>query len=408
MSELTYVFSEAGLEASASFDGVSGINVEFFGYNQKLPALVETVLSKLANLELTKEQFDVNMERYKREIQSLRKQKAHQQMTLFHNYLMNHRGYSLKELEETLDKITYEKLMEHYKKLFEQIFVEGLIYGNADPKEAAESYGNLIQKYILKNGKVKPYELQDVMATRKGNLKIPANGITHVLRFENFNSDDNNSAIGNEYFYNLDTPKEWAAMRFLAHVASVPCFDQLRTKEQLGYLVWSSPDISRGLMSFRVIIQSVVADPIKLDERIELFLQDFRKELAAMDTKVFESNKEGIINDLLEKTKGVSHQLGYYWTEFENARYQFERRQHVAKEVTKLSLEEVLAVFDQYILGSKGTRAKLSVQCFGKDHKVPEMETKDSKIHLLTPETVLGFKDKAGYYPFPYGIHPKL
>ncbi|ETO03524.1 hypothetical protein RFI_33881, partial [Reticulomyxa filosa] len=53
MSELTYTFTEASLSSYAAFDNVSGINVDFFGYNQKLPALVETVLSKLGNFELS-------------------------------------------------------------------------------------------------------------------------------------------------------------------------------------------------------------------------------------------------------------------------------------------------------------------------------------------------------------------
>ncbi|ETO29023.1 insulysin unit 3 (M16 family) [Reticulomyxa filosa] len=222
MSELTYTFTEASLSSYAAFDNVSGINVDFFGYNQKLPALVETVLSKLGNFELSEDQFEVNLERYKRQIQSIRKTKGHQQVALFENYILyvhsifclvdcvieysNDRAYSLEDMEQEVEKVTYKGLLKHYQNLFEEIFVEGLIYGNAEPDQIKQIYAKLIQKYILKDGKSKVYPLKDYLVSRKGALKIPANGLTHTLRFENFNSNDNNSAIGNNYFYTADTP----------------------------------------------------------------------------------------------------------------------------------------------------------------------------------------------------------
>ncbi|ETO29022.1 hypothetical protein RFI_08104 [Reticulomyxa filosa] len=204
----------------------------------------------------------------------------------------------------------------------------------------------------------------------------------------------------------------------MSHMASVPCFDQLRTKEQLGYLVWSFPDNVRGTMSFRVVIQSTVAHPIKLDERIEQFLQDFRKELAATTTETLESNKEGVINDLLEKTKGISQQLAHYWNEFGvinlllllylfNGRYQFDRRSLVANVIARLSLENILSFYDEFILGSKNTLSKLSVQCFSKSNTIPTVtneEAKKSKIHLVERDKILSFRKECGYNPFPYDI----
>ncbi|ETO22874.1 hypothetical protein RFI_14321 [Reticulomyxa filosa] len=127
MRELTYVFSEAGLSWSIEMDNTHGINAFFFGYNQTLPILIETVLSKFADFKLTqvtfffffcihlhmiqsfvyfvyyvtcfccckkkkkkkKEQFEVNLERFKRQLQSLRKSRAHQQVALFRNYVMS-------------------------------------------------------------------------------------------------------------------------------------------------------------------------------------------------------------------------------------------------------------------------------------------------------------------------------
>ncbi len=73
----------------------------------------------------------------------------------------------------------------------------------------------------------------------------------------------------------------------------------------MGYLVSSFNDFIRGYLSFRVIVQSSNYDPNKLDERIELFLDNFRNFIANMDNHTFELNKNSVINNLLKKPKTI-------------------------------------------------------------------------------------------------------
>lgn len=55
-------------------------------------------------------------------------------------------------------------------------------------------------------------------------------------------------------------------------------YDQLRTKEQLGYIVWSDAVSVAGAQGFRVEIQSSSHDPVHLDERIENCIATICKE----------------------------------------------------------------------------------------------------------------------------------
>jgi len=50
-----------------------------------------------------------------------------------------------------------------------------------------------------------------------------------------------------------------------------PCFDTLRTHEQLGYMVFSSIVRTGGLQGFRIIVQSE-RSALYLETRIEAFL----------------------------------------------------------------------------------------------------------------------------------------
>lgn len=66
-----------------------------------------------------------------------------------------------------------------------------------------------------------------------------------------------------------------ALLELFCHFVDEPCFDQLRTKEQLGYIVNASFRRSRGVQGFRVIVQSA-RDLDYVNQRIELFIDSIR------------------------------------------------------------------------------------------------------------------------------------
>jgi len=63
-----------------------------------------------------------------------------------------------------------------------------------------------------------------------------------------------------------------ALLELLAHLISEPAFDQLRTKEQLGYIVFTTVMKSGHFMGLRMIVQSSHKDPVYLNQRVEVRL----------------------------------------------------------------------------------------------------------------------------------------
>ena len=53
---------------------------------------------------------------------------------------------------------------------------------------------------------------------------------------------------------------------FFIHPNIEPAFDTLRTKEQLGYIVFSSVHSAHCVQGIRLIVQSIVADPVYLEQ----------------------------------------------------------------------------------------------------------------------------------------------
>ena len=93
-------------------------------------------------------------------------------------------------------------------------------------------------------------------------------------------------------------------LSLLVHLIHEPAFDQLRTQEQLGYVVSTSTSIAVSSMALEIKIQSTRA-PWYLEERVETFLEQFRDTLAGISQEDFAAKKDGLIIKLLARPKNL-------------------------------------------------------------------------------------------------------
>ena len=423
LSDSTYVFEEAALSYSASFNGSSCVIFKFGGYNQKLSKLIETVFDTFKNLKIDREQYENNKEKYNRMIVSMKKSQPYSHCDMIDSLFLTPKSVSLYDLEQAYKQISYENTCNHYAKIFDSLYVESLIYGNIDDKDAMQEYYEIIDKYLVSTDEAKVYSLKEQQESDNNLsiLKLPPNK-NYCVSFKCPNEEDKNSCISATYLYKMDSVKDFAALKLFSHLINAPCFDQLRTKEQLGYIVWSFPQISKGFMSFRIMIQSNVANPNKLNCRTEEFLnKSFGEFLKNLDDETFELNKKSVINNLLEKPKTIYEQNGKYWREIGRRRYQFEREQNVAKQIDSIKKEDLIAFYNAFIVqgggGGGAQRTKLIVQCFGNQHDLELKDVSDEdQESRFVDENVINWKiedvtevrEKCGYYPNPYTETAKL
>ncbi|KEF50901.1 insulysin [Exophiala aquamarina CBS 119918] len=107
-----------------------------------------------------------------------------------------------------------------------------------------------------------------------------------------------------EYYLHVGHGMDFATpdqkLQLFAQMTDEPAFDQLRAKEQLGYVVWSGVRPAAVTMGLSVLIQSE-RDPEYLETRINSFLLKVNTALESMSNKDFEGHKRSLINARLEK-----------------------------------------------------------------------------------------------------------
>lgn len=72
--------------------------------------------------------------------------------------------------------------------------------------------------------------------------------------------------------------------QLLMSIMEDPYYDSLRTKQQLGYLVFSGVKLVEGVSLIYLLVQSAERDPSYLTDRSLEFLEGFRQELVDLPT----------------------------------------------------------------------------------------------------------------------------
>ena len=130
-------------------------------------------------------------------------------------------------------------------------------------------------------------------------------------------------------------------LELFSQIINENCYNQLRTQEQLGYIVFSGVRRSNGAQGLRVIVQSE-RHPVYLDQRIESFLISVDTMLVQMEQEEYKQHVEALASKRLEKPKKLSVRNGRYWSEILSQHYNFNRDEievwHVLQYSNKLNL----------------------------------------------------------------------
>ena len=89
--------------------------------------------------------------------------------------------------------------------------------------------------------------------------KIPEND-TKILRVDTFNPKDNNTLITNYYQFGPGSMLDYMHLEVGCQIMEEPVFDILRTKEQLGYSVFSMLRNTHGILGISVTVNTQVSE----------------------------------------------------------------------------------------------------------------------------------------------------
>ncbi|KAI5965382.1 STE23 [Candida pseudojiufengensis] len=359
LNQITYYASLVGLRVNMNCwrDGFA-INVS--GYNHKLSILLKQVLEKFFNFKPDHKRFESLKFKLLKEFKNFGYQVPYYQIGSYHLNLVNEKVYDYDAKIKILENLKFEEIEKFIKEDIWKsgIFGEVLIHGNFDISNATE-IKNLISKHV---DSIKPMmnEYDESVFHLSNHILSP----NENLRYEVELKDDKNVNSCIEYYLQISNKNDLKLRVFidlLSIIIREPCFDRLRTKEQLGYVVFSGLKKGRTSLGFRILIQSEKSCNY-LEYRIDEFLNKFGEYINnELTDEEFNKFKTSLIDLKLIKLKHLNEETNKIWNSITDGYYDFDFKLKHVKLIEKITKTEFINFFNDYIKNESGETSKLII-----------------------------------------------
>jgi len=363
ISKFSYDAQVAGLDYSVDRTE-NGMGITLKGYSENAPLLFAEILKRLKEIHPSDDKFDIYKQSLIRQYQNTYRDSPLSQASELLKSL-TYRNFTMdKQKSSAIRKVTFEKFNQFLAGIFNQTYVEGLVYGNITEAQAKDLsnqlLGTLSGVTYPKNDQYKKYV---VVLPNDGpfyvEAKTKAKGSAAILALE--------VAQG----YSL---KERAAQQILSQAMEEPFFRELRTKQQTGYSIGNSADeIEKHLFNYFAVLSNT-HDVRDLLARFELFIEGFLQEMDKTGFKQenFEQIKTSLMGVLRQRQNNIEEMGKLLKTFAFKYDGDFDWLDKRIKGYEELTYPEFVKIADQML--GRGNRKRFAVLMKG---VMPETNTLD-------------------------------
>lgn len=266
--------------------------------------------------------------------------------------LMHHSRHS--EMEEATKRLTDDDLDRVLDSIISNGHVSSFIVGDIDEKTALR-LGNQISSVFNKAvGECK--HLEDVKRVR---TSFPLK-----LEETSFNPDDNNSAIVHYLpvgYIKRGVTDNWEdgviGIMLTNLLLSEPFYDQLRSKEQLGYIVKAASmtigHLTNPYYCYQFLIQSPVKQPEYLRDRIGKFIEDSKERVQNLGTDEFSELVESADRIVNRKDNNLHERFSRLSNHIFGEDYVFDTAERLSKRLRSYDIEVYREFFNSLVRSDK-------------------------------------------------------
>uniref|UniRef100_A0A1A9ZU27 Insulin-degrading enzyme n=1 Tax=Glossina pallidipes TaxID=7398 RepID=A0A1A9ZU27_GLOPL len=376
----------------------NGIEFTIRGYNDKQMTLLKKLLYHLFEFQADEKRFNILKEEYARSLKNFYAEQPYQHSIYYLALLLTENAWANNELLEAMELVTFDRVISYAKQFLSRLHTECFIYGNVNKKQAHEIAAVMNEQLELTNAKILPLLARQMLAKREYKL---CPGDNYLFEKEN---EFHKSSCTQVYFQcGPQTDHSNIMVNLMAQILTEPCYDCLRTKEQLGYIVFSGMRKVNGVNGFRIIVQSS-KHPSFVEDRIENFLKNYLQTIEEMSLEEFERHKEALAVKKLEKPKTVYNQFNQFCNEIALAQYHFDRSEAEVALLRKITKPELIECYKSFIGCNSPERRVLVVHILSTQYDAAENCDEWLDRHHQKITDFVAFKSSKELYPLasPY------
>ncbi|XP_074321353.1 insulin-degrading enzyme-like 1, peroxisomal [Silene latifolia] len=397
LNEYAYFAEVAGLHYGVYHTNF-GFEVTVFGYNHKLKNLLDVVVDKIVKFEVKPDRFAFIKEKVIKEYQNYKFQQPYHQAMYYCSLILQDHLWPWMEQLDVLPHLEADSLSKFIPSMLSNAYLECYVAGNITHGEA-ESTIEQIERAFFEgpNPLSQPLFPSQHLTNRVVKLN---KGKNYCYAAKGMNSSDENSALVHYIQVHQDDYVANVKLELLALIAKQPAYHQLRSVEQLGYIVALLNRNESGVHGLQFIIQSTAKGPRDIDSRVEAFLTKFESELRQLSEDEFKKNVGSLIDMKLEKHKNLKEECRFFWKEISDGTFKFDRKDAEVAALKQLTQQELVDFFDEFVKIGANRKRNLSIWVYGSAHsseqEVDHSSTEPSQfIHI---DDIYAFKRSQQLY----------
>ena len=373
------------------------------GFNDSLKSGLNEFLSFIQNLELTpekhKEMLHLQKEEYLKKLKNSFLKRSYEVNINYMKTLLNDGSNNIPDLIEYLsnEEISLNDLINFKKNMFIDTNSYWLIQGNLLKETALEIINstNEIFKINVDKKVTKSFYAKRVVQLNPN--------INYTYRFLHPNKSEPDSSIVSIYQLGNIEKEEKQYFNLLFSFLKEKFFDNLRTKETLGYIVSMTKFVCFDIKHLVCVIQSQVKEPEYCNERIINFFKEKENDIKNITDEDFNSHIKSLLVQETKKDFQLKEQFQRNWNEIAMKRFKFNIREENVDFIKKCTKEGFIHFFEENF---KKNLKKLDVEYVCEKHweeneKKLKEEIKDyeSVKKRIVFDKISDFQDCNGLYP---------
>lgn len=381
---------------------VYGISVELSGYNDTLLTLLEKVIvNGIVKFDAAEDRFDIVRERLKREYKNASKEQPYVFGSTKLLSAMYQNKYHQEDYLAVLPYLNYARFRNFVKFSIQQCMqtkVNSFFHGNITEQEVIQTATWLNDHMFVSRPIIGHHLLSSINWKRVVQLEA---GKDFVLQIPTANEKDVNSSLQVLYQIDIESNVRAEAMLLLfTQLVSPAFYTQLRTKEQLGYIVYAKDRIDNALLTFVSVIQSDHAHPEQLLKRHDAFYYtQWVEHMLTCSELEIQKSASSLVKLCREKDKKLRSESIRLWDQIRNKSFQFDQSEQIAQVLEKVTKMDVVHFFETYFAMRNARRIIVQVLS-KKQQQVVNTEEPVSNIRSrMTTSNPFDIKHTQAFFP---------
>jgi secreted Zn-dependent insulinase-like peptidase len=375
LNEFSYPAYLAGLHYEL-YNHIRGITVKISGYNDKQSILLNKILLTLKYNKFTEERFAIIKERLQRKLLNAKDKKPYEQAIAEVQHSILSPSWSEQERLEILTTQTLRDLESFRLSFFKTIDTAILSSGNIS-RSSALNIGKQFESIVLSGAEAQAVErssVYDLSGTQAWYKNIPVEhpdtGFVYYIQ-------------GNEKSF-----EEQAMFLLLNQIISTDYYAQIRTKKQLGYIVFATNFNLFEVPGLAFIVQSPNSDGETLLIETELFLQEQALQLQKITPDMLAKYQSAVTTRLLKNDNTLYQRSNRNWQEIDKENFNFNTKNKLADAVNNTTKKEVLSYFNKLIM-NKGNSLLVYTKNKATENEEPEASEALKNLTPLSKDILL-------------------